>query len=150
MTAIAWTLRPATTGDRDFIVEVNRVAMGAYLEAAFDWDESAQRAYFDKRFDPSGGQVIQVGGVDVGEMLVEERPDELCVVRLALLPDWQGRGIGSAIVRTLVDRAHELESALVLDVFKSNSRATRLYESLGFVRIAESETEISMRLERKL
>ena len=108
------------------------------------------RAYFHERFDASGGQVIQVDGVDVGELLVEERPDELSLVRLALLPDWQGRGIGSALVRMLVDRARELESALVLQVFKTNIRAAQLYESLGFVRTDESETDAFMRLEPKL
>ena len=149
MTAIAWTLRAATAGDRDFVVEVNRAAMGPYLEATFGWDEAALRAYFRERFDGSGGQVIQVDGVDVGELLVEERPDEL-FARLAFLPDWQGRGIGSALVRMLIDRARELESALVLQVFKTNTRAAQLYESLGFVRTGESVTDTFMRLEPKL
>jgi ribosomal protein S18 acetylase RimI-like enzyme len=150
MTEIVWTLRPATAADRDFVVEVNRVAMGPYLEAAFGWDEAAQRAYFDEGFDASGGDVIQVDGVDVGELLVEERPGQLFLVRLAVLPEWQGRGIGSEIVQMLVERAHELGSALALDVFKCNPRAARLYESLGFVRTGESETDVSMRLEPKL
>jgi len=46
--------------------------------------------------------------------------------------------------------AHEHGSALALDVFKSNPRAAQLYESLGFVRTGESETDVSMRLEPKL
>jgi len=150
VTGIDWTLRPVTVEDHDFVVELNRVAMGSYLEATFGWNDAALSAYLDERFDASGGQVIQVAGVDVGELLVEERPDRLFVVRLALLPEWQGRGIGSAVVSTLVDRARELGAAVVLDVLGVNSRAVRLYESLGFVRIAESETDVSMRLEPKL
>jgi len=150
VTGIAWTLRPATAADRDFVVEVNRVAIGPYLGATFGWDDAAQLAYFEEGFDASGGQVIQVDGTDVGELLVEERPSELFVVRLAVLPEWQGRGIGSAIVRMLVERAHELGSALALDVFKSNPRAQQLYESLGFVPTGESETDVSMRQEPKL
>jgi GNAT superfamily N-acetyltransferase len=147
VTSTAWTLRPATADDRDFVVEVTRAAMGPYLEATFGWNAAAQTAYFDERFDPSGGQIIQVAEVDVGEIVVEERPEELVLVRLALLPDWQGRGIGSAIVRALIGRAYELESALVLNVFRSNPRAERLYESLGFVRTGESDTDVTMRLE---
>jgi len=150
VTGIDWTLRPVTVDDHDFVVELNRVAMGSYLEATFGWNDAALSAYLDERFDASGGQVIQVAGVDVGELLVEERPDRLFVVRLALLPEWQGRGIGSAVVSTLVDRARELGAAVVLDVLRVNSRAVHLYESLGFVRIAESETDVSMRLEPKL
>ena len=148
--ASAWTLRPATADDRDFVVEVNRVALGPYLEPTFGWDEAARDAYFDERFDASGGQVVQVDGVDVGELLVEERPGELVLVRLAVLPDWQGRGIGSAIVRMLAERARELESALALRVFKTNPRAAQLYESRGFVRTGESETDVSMRLDPTL
>lgn len=146
----AWTLSPATADDRDFIVEVNRLAMGPYLEATFGWDEAAQSAYFDESFDASGGEVIQVDDVEVGELLVDVRSDELVVVRLALLPRWQGRRIGSAIVRALIERARVLETPLVLQVFKSNPRAAQLYASLGFVRIGESETDVFMRLDPKL
>ncbi len=147
MSAIAWTLRPATADDRDFIVEVNRVAMGPYLRATFGWDEAALRAYFAGSFDASGGQVIEVEGVGIGEVLVEERPRELYVVRIGLLPEWQARGVGSSVLRTLVCRAGELGCAVVLDVFKSNPRAAQLYESLGFVRTGETERGVTMRLE---
>jgi ribosomal protein S18 acetylase RimI-like enzyme len=147
MTSIAWTLRPATPDDRDFVVETNRAAMGPYLEAAFGWDETEVNAYLDEHFDASGGQVIQVDGVDVGELLVDERPEAITLVRIALLPEWQGRGIGSAIVRMLGERARAEDRALVLRVFKSNPRAARLYESLGFVQTGESETDVLMRLD---
>jgi ribosomal protein S18 acetylase RimI-like enzyme len=150
VTASAWTLRPATADDRDFVVEVNRVAMGPYLEATFGWDEAELRVYFSERFDAAGGEVIEVDGFGVGELLVQRRPGELFLVRLALLPDWQGRGIGSAVVRMLIERARALETALVLDVFQTNPRAAQLYEALGFVRTGESETDVSMRLEPKL
>ena len=150
MAPIAWTLRPATADDRDFVVAVNRTAMGPYLEAAFGWGHAAMSAYFDQDFDASGGQVIEVEGAAVGELLVDERPGELFLVRVVLMHEWQGRGIGSAIVRMLIARASERGSALTLDVFKSNPRAAELYESLGFVRVGETETEVSMRLEPKL
>jgi ribosomal protein S18 acetylase RimI-like enzyme len=53
--------------------------------------------------------------------------------------------------RARADRsARELESSLVLQVFASNPRAARLYESLGFIRTEESGTDVSMRLEPKL
>jgi GNAT superfamily N-acetyltransferase len=94
MSTSGWTLRPATAQDRNFVVELNRVAIGPDLEATFGWDDDAQRAYFDDGFDARGGQIIQLDGIDVDELLLEERPAELRVVRLALLPDWRGHGIG--------------------------------------------------------
>jgi ribosomal protein S18 acetylase RimI-like enzyme len=150
VTAVAWTLRPATADDRGFVVEVNRTAIGPYLQATFGWNDAAASAYFDERLDASGGQVIEVDGVAVGELLVEERPGELFLVRLALMPEWQGRGIGSAIVRMLIERACERGAAVTLEVFKTNPRATKLYESLGFVRVGETEMDVSMRLAPKL
>jgi hypothetical protein len=42
-----WTLRPVTAQDRrDFVAELNRVAIGPYLEMTFGWDDAGQRAYF--------------------------------------------------------------------------------------------------------
>jgi ribosomal protein S18 acetylase RimI-like enzyme len=35
----------------------------------------------------------------------------------------------------------------VLDVFRTNTRAARLYESLGFVRVAQNDIDVTMRLE---
>ncbi len=150
MAQTAWSLRPATARDHDFVVEVNRVAMGESLRAAFGWDTADLDAYFEDRIDASGGQIIEVAGVDVGELLVEERPSELFVVRLALLPAWQGRGIGSAILRMLAERARERGAVLTLEVFEANARAVRLYESLGFVRNEGTRTEASMRLDPSL
>lgn len=71
-------------------------------------------------------------------------------MRLAILPDWQGRGIGSEIVRHLVERARELGSALTLQVHKANPRAARLYESLGFRPTEETETDVTLRLDPTL
>lgn len=150
MTSAPWALRPATADDRGFVAEVNRAAMGPYLEATFGWDDAAQRAYFAEQFDASGGRIIQVDGVDVGELLVDERHDELELVRIAIVPAWQGRGLGSAVVAMLIDRARELERPVVLRVFKSNPRAARLYESLGFVRTAESDADVTMRFDPRV
>jgi hypothetical protein len=42
-----WTLRPVTAQDRrDFVAELNRVAIGPCLETTFGWDDAGQRAYF--------------------------------------------------------------------------------------------------------
>jgi len=93
---------------------------------------------------PRGAGSSGSDGVDIGELLREERPDELVLVRLAVVPEWQGRGISSAIVRPLLERGRELESALSLQIFRV-LRAARLYESLGFLRVGETDTDVVMR-----
>jgi hypothetical protein len=42
-----WTLRPVTAQDRrDFVAELNRVAIGPCLETTFRWDDAGPRASF--------------------------------------------------------------------------------------------------------
>jgi hypothetical protein len=54
MRHIEWKLRPASTQDRDFLFELNRAALGRYVDATWGWDEDAQIAYFDANFDARG------------------------------------------------------------------------------------------------
>ena len=62
--------------------------------------------------------------------------------RIEILPEAQGRGIGTAVIRDLLGRGRVVR----LHVFTNNVRARRLYEKLGFSvdRHAEREGRISM------
>jgi ribosomal protein S18 acetylase RimI-like enzyme len=142
-----WTFRPATADDRNFLLELNRLAFRASVEPTWGWDEDVQTAYFDARFDPARRQIVQVGGVDVGEVAIEERASEIYLGRIALLPAWQGRGVGTSIVRSLLERAAASGRAVILEVLHTNPRAAALYEKLGFTRIGENETHVFMRAE---
>jgi ribosomal protein S18 acetylase RimI-like enzyme len=142
-----WSLRPATTGDRNFLFELNRAALGSYVDLTWGWDEEDQNAYFDAHFDPSRRNVIQVEGVDVGMLAVEETPEHIYLAGIALLPDWQGQGIGSSILSTLLVRGAESGRPVTLQVLRSNPRAIKLYESFGFNRSGHSDTHVFMRAE---
>lgn len=59
---------------------------------------------------------------------------------LAVAPDAQGRGIGRALTLACLDRAGALGlRGIVLSTPTANTRAHRLYESLGFVRDPERD-----------
>ncbi|MBW3624655.1 MAG: GNAT family N-acetyltransferase [Armatimonadetes bacterium] len=51
-------------------------------------------------------------------------------------PGWQGKGIGRAVTRTVIDFGFQQLNLhkISLSVLESNSRAVKLYESLGFAR----------------
>jgi len=60
--------------------------------------------------------------------------DELHVNNLAVLPDWRGRGIGTALLtRALSEGAASGAVRALLEVRRSNTEAQRLYERFGFV-----------------
>jgi ribosomal protein S18 acetylase RimI-like enzyme len=136
-----WSLRPATWEDHDFLVELDLAAFRESVGAMFDLDDTRQTELFDERFDPAGRSIVQVAGEDVGELVVEDRENDLHLVRIALVPAWQGRGLGTTIVTSLLERG----KPVVLEVLHTNPRALRLYADLGFVQTGESETSVSMR-----
>jgi ribosomal protein S18 acetylase RimI-like enzyme len=64
--------------------------------------------------------------------------DSLYVISLAVVPEHRGKGIGSALLRRVVEEALDARLRSVsLDVAARNERAIRLYESEGFVTIGE-------------
>jgi len=60
------------------------------------------------------------------------------ISNVAVHPDWQGQGIGRALMEAAVDYARENSAAWIVLQVRDNNRAARaLYESLGFQSIAE-------------
>jgi ribosomal protein S18 acetylase RimI-like enzyme len=141
-------LRPATPDDEEFCFQLHKLAMGDYVAAIWGWDDTAQRDYQARAFDPDQWQVITVDGADAGLLVVEDRPEEIYLGRIELHPDHQGRGIGRHLIRGLIDRAHEQDRHVVLEVLTVNTRAQALYRRLGFqetARHGEGGIKIRMR-----
>ena len=116
--------------------------MRDYVDAVWGWDDDEQVAFFDEHFDPTRCQILQVGRVDVGVLAVDERADEIYVAKIQLLPQWQGRGIGSSVIESLIERGAATNKPVTLRVLRTNPRATALYARLGFQPFREIETHI--------
>jgi ribosomal protein S18 acetylase RimI-like enzyme len=140
-----WTLRAASNDDRDFAFELNRVTMREYVEATWGWDDAEQEALFDEHFDPADCEIVRVGQTDIGLLAVQEHDDELHLAGIYLLPEWQSRGIGSSIVRSVLARGAASAKPVLLRVLHSNPRAEALYERLGFTRFRTIETHAYLR-----
>jgi len=65
-----------------------------------------------------------------------------------LLPDARGRGLGKALFQGLCRHAKRADLHPMLEVLKNNPRAERLYHSLGFKTIRETENVYIMELPR--
>jgi ribosomal protein S18 acetylase RimI-like enzyme len=142
-----WSLRGARPEDRQFLFELNRATMRDYVDATWGWDDDEQAAFFDEHFDPTRCQILQVGRVDIGVLAVEERAEEIYLAEIQLLPEWQGRGIGSSVIESLVEHGAASDKPVTLRVLRTNPRASTLYTRLGFGPFREIETHIYLRRE---
>lgn len=142
--SVAYTLRPATPADFDFLFALHRAAMRAYIEPIWGWHEDWQLEYFHEKYDSRQRQIIQVEGQDAGVLVVERHADELYLGLIELLPAFQGRGIGAAIVRGLIAQARAEGLPLGLHVLRTNASARRLYERLGLRVVAEEPNRYRM------
>ena len=130
MTVIAF--RPATAADTDFSFRLHRATMRAYVAPIWGWDDDAQQALHNQRFDPATTRIITVDGVDAGILVTEQRPTELYLERIAVDPSHQGDGVGSRVIQGLLTEAAGQGKTMVLEVLTTNPRAEALYHRLGF------------------
>ena len=87
---------------------------------------------------------MQADGEDVGVLSLEDRGDELFLADLELVPERQGRGLGTAVVRSLQERARSERRPLTLQVLHVNGRARELYVRLGFEEVWRDEIRARM------
>ena len=136
-------VRLATPGDRDTLYRIKREAMRPYVEQVWGWDEEYQERRFRESYDHSETQVVLVDGIAVGLLRVSERESALFIDQVEIVPDYQGRGIGTALINDLLARGRPVE----LRVMKVNADARRLYERLGFRVIDDNEKHYHVRAE---
>ena len=84
--------------------------------------------------------MVEADGVPVGRLRVVRTSEELFIAGIQVLPEHQGRGIGSRVVRSVIDEGRREGLPVRLDVGKDNPDAKRLYLRLGFSVIEDRDT----------
>jgi ribosomal protein S18 acetylase RimI-like enzyme len=72
-----------------------------------------------------------VDGEPAGRLYVHRGRSDIRVVDIALAPEYRGRGIGAALLRSLITEAEASDRKVSIHVERHNP-ARRLYERLGF------------------
>ena len=148
-----WTTRPATIDDAALLTDIVVEATKAQGRWPDDRDEMSWREKFmtwsqDSVSHPRPGaelSVIEVDDQPVGRLRVLRESGRVELAGIQLLPDLQGQGIGSAIVRNLQGEVAAGGADLSIGVEKDNPRARALYERLGCVLIDETAEEHLLR-----
>jgi RimJ/RimL family protein N-acetyltransferase len=132
-------LRPVTDADRPFLLELYAGVRAPEL-ALVPWDEATKRAFVAQQFAAQDAHyrahypgatldVIEVGGAPAGRLYVHRGEHDVRIMDIALAPEHRGRGIGTALLRSLIAEA----GARTLSIHvEAGNPSRRLYERLGF------------------
>ncbi|MCC8480873.1 GNAT family N-acetyltransferase [Streptomyces parvus] len=141
-----WALRQALPEDVEPIAELRAVVMRPDLERLGRYDEHRVRQRLRDAYAPEHTSVIEAAGSFAGCVARRPAEDGWWLEHFYLSPALQGRGIGSAVLREVLDRADAERLSVRLDVLQG-SPARRLYERHGFT--LEREDAVDVFLVRK-
>ncbi len=139
-------LRPVVPEDRPFLRAVYGSTRWEELEptgwsdaeknAFLDQQFAAQDAHYTQNYDSTTYSVVVVDGFPAGRLYVARWAEEIRIVDIALLPTARGRGVGTALLRDLIDEAATAGKRVSIHVERENP-ALRWYERLGFTCVEE-------------
>lgn len=137
-----FALRPASAADFAFAWRLYREVMQLLTEELLAWRELRQKAAVKEALADGGSAIITVQGAEVGWLLARHSAEEVYLAHICILPAWQNRGIGSAIMAQLKARAGQ--RPLALDVM-TNNPARAFYERCGFRVAGRSLYKVKLR-----
>ncbi|MGW4560869.1 N-acetyltransferase family protein [Streptomyces sp. NPDC004561] len=136
-------LRSAVAADIEVIAELRATVMRADLERLGRYDEHRVRQRLRDSFSSRHTSVIVVDGGLGGCVTVRPAGDGQWLEHFYLAPECQGRGLGSAVLGAVLERADAQGTAVRLNVLQG-SAARRLYERHGFVVESQDPVDVFM------
>jgi GNAT superfamily N-acetyltransferase len=149
----ALTLCASLPEDEPFLFELYASTRSEELDA-WGWDQTqrnlflqmqfkAQQWTYRANFPDAEPQLIKLGDRPIGSLFINRNAAEICLVAIALLPEYRNYGIGTYLIQQLMQEATQTQCSIKLQLI-SGSQVFRLYERLGFVKIGDSVTHWQM------
>ena len=140
------TLRDVLPEDEAFLFEVYASTRAQEL-ALVSWDDeqrksfltmqfAAQHSHYRERFPDASYSLILRDDSPVGRLYILRKKGEIRILDVTLLPEYRNGGIGTSLVRDLLDEAAQAGKRVLIYVDTFNP-SLRLFERLGFKSIAE-------------
>ncbi|KRB77372.1 hypothetical protein ASE01_11665 [Nocardioides sp. Root190] len=141
LTAAGIALRPVRPEDREDLVALYAEGRSAELDQV-PWRPGQRETFLRMQYDArehhylsvnpdASFDVVEVDGRFAGRLSVDRRPTDLRVVDIALSGATCGRGIGTMLLREVLDEAAASGRTVSMHV-EIHNPAARLYERLGF------------------
>lgn len=140
-------LRPVTPADDEFLISVYAATRADEMAQVpwsdeqkmefLRWQFGLQRNEYETTYPNQQYSVIFVDDQPAGRIWISRSDDQMRLLDIALLEEFQNRGVGTLLLRRLIDEAIRDNKLLRHMVFVLNADAKRFYERLGFVVIEE-------------
>ncbi len=147
-------LRPVLPGDEEFLFSVYASTRMEEMDSA-DWSTAqkdfflrmqfrAQSHAYMENYPGAELQLIVRDGIPIGRLYVHRRRDEIRVMEISLLPEYRGHGIGSQLLKGILEEGAESNRPVTIHVEQFNP-AMHLYEQLGFRRAGDHGAYVFMK-----
>jgi ribosomal protein S18 acetylase RimI-like enzyme len=135
------TLRPVSAEDEAFLLTVYASARAQEL-AQVPWSDAqraaflqmqftAQQNHYRAHFPDARHEIIEANDLAVGRLYVDRREQEIRILDITVLPEYRRRGIGSSLLRALMDEAAAAGKSVTIHVENFNP-SRHLFERLGY------------------
>jgi GNAT superfamily N-acetyltransferase len=154
---LAPAYRPQSPDDDEFLYRVYASSRATEMQA-WGWPPEQQESFlrmqfrarrlsYDAAYPDSSHSILLCDGAPAGSAIVWRSPAEIRLVDIALLPEYQNRGLGAQWLQWLIRESAAAGVALRLSVLQGN-RAICLYQRLGFVAAPPGGMYIEMEYKR--
>ncbi|WP_283149844.1 GNAT family N-acetyltransferase [Silvimonas soli] len=130
-----------TANDLENLADIRVAAMRESLERVGRFDENRARQRMRDQFNATATQSINLNGERVGFYCMTHEADGLHLHNFYLLPSVSGQGLGSRVLRHLMDVADAQNQPMHLAALR-DSDANRFYVRHGFVLAREEEWDL--------
>lgn len=132
------SLRSATPEDDPFLFELYSSTRAEEL-AGIGWNDQQRGAFLRMQFEiqrrgfPEGDtNIVLLEERPIGRLLLRRTEEAIFLVDITVLPESRNLGIGTKLIKDLIEESTLTGKPIRLHVFASNV-AKRLYDRLGFV-----------------
>src|SRR4030042_55086 len=96
---------PADETHREFSYQVKKAAMGGYITQIWGWDEEFQNKLHSQDWQQKRAQIILYNNKPIGTIRTVSNEDSLKIEQFYILPEYQNKGIGSYLLKDILDDA---------------------------------------------
>lgn len=148
------TLRPVMAADEEFLLSVYASTRSEEL-ARVPWTQeqkdafvraqfAAQQQHYPAQHPQANHDVISADGVPVGRIYLDRSGEELHILDITVLPQHRSAGIGSKVLRQVLDEAARRSVPVTIHVENFNP-SLRLFQRLGFQVAEENGFQLLLR-----